>query len=273
MFENKTVWVTGASSGIGEALALAFAAKGARLVLSGRREEALAQVARQIGADQCMVLPFEATDLALLEEKVAAALAFTGAVDMLVNNAGISQRSLAIDTDFSVYRRIVEVDLLAPIALTQALLPHLLELEQSWIVNISSVAGKVGVPMRTAYCAAKHGLIGYGDALRAECAMHGLHLLTVAPGSVRTDVSRNALDGDGMARGVSDKAIDRGLEPEAVAARILEALEQDEREIVIARGMEEGLPGLRAESPEQAFDLMDRMVREGYAQQMDSGER
>ena len=129
--------------------------------------------------------------------------------------------------------------------------------------------GKVGVPMRTAYCAAKHGLVGYGDALRAECAMHGLHVLTVAPGSVRTNVSRNALSADGTKRGVSDRAIDQGLEPDAVAERILQALEQDEREIVIADGMEAGLPGLRAESPEQAFDLMARLVSEGYAKRMD----
>ena len=141
------------------------------------------------------------------------------------------------------------------------------------MVNISSVAGKVGVPMRTAYCAAKHGLVGYGDSLRAECAMHGLRLLTVAPGSVRTDVSRNALNGDGSRRGTSDKAIDQGLEPDGVAARILEALEKGEREIVIADGMEAGLPGLRAENSDQAFDLMDRMVRDGYAKRMASSER
>ena len=178
-------------------------------------------------------------------------------------------RSLALDTAFAVYQRIVDVDLLAPIALTQAVLPHLIAQERSWIVNISSVAGKVGVPMRTAYCAAKHGLVGYGDALRAECAIHGLHVLTVAPGSVRTNVSRNALSADGTKRGVSDRAIDQGLEPDAVAERILQALAQDEREIVIADGMEAGLPGLRAENPEQAFDLMARLVSEGYAKRMD----
>ena len=269
MFDGKTIWITGASSGIGRALARAFGAAGAKLVLSGRRADALSELADDIGADKCCVLPFETTDYDALPGKVDEAIGFTGAVDGLINNAGISQRSLAVDTDFAVYRRIVEVDLLAPIALTQALLPHLVEREASWIVNISSVAGKVGVPMRTAYCAAKHGLVGYGDALRAECAQHGLHLLTVAPGSVRTDVSRNALAGDGSRRGVSDKAIDEGLEPAEVADRILDALREGEREIVIADGMEAGLPGMRAESPDQVFDLMDRMVREGYAKRMD----
>lgn len=268
MFEGKTVWITGASSGIGAALAEAFAAQGSRIVLSGRREDALAAVAERIGGDRCHVLPFETTDYGSLEQQVAAAITFTGAVDVLVNNAGISQRSLALDTRFDVYRRIVEVDLLAPIALTQALLPHLVERTRSWVVNISSVAGKVGVPMRTAYCAAKHGLVGYGDALRAECAVHGLHVLTVAPGSVRTDVSRNALSGDGSRRGVSDKAIDEGLDPATVAARIVVALEDGEREVVIADGMEAGLPALRAESPDKAFDLMERLVSEGYAKRM-----
>ncbi|WP_420605967.1 SDR family NAD(P)-dependent oxidoreductase [Novosphingopyxis sp.] len=270
MFEGKTVWITGASSGIGAALAKAFADAGAKLVLSGRREDALAEVAGTVGAARCLVLPFETTDYDALSDKVEAALDLTGAVDVLVNNAGISQRSLAVDTDFDVYRRIVEVDLLAPIALTQRLLPHLIEREQSWVVNISSVAGKIGVPMRTAYCAAKHGLIGYGDALRAECAMHGLSLLTVAPGSVRTNVSRNALSGNGSRRGVSDKAIDEGLEPDAVAARIVEALEKGEREIVIADGREAELPSLRATSPDRVFDLMARLVSEGYAQRMEA---
>lgn len=271
MFKGKTVWITGASSGIGAALARAFAGAGAKLVLSGRREDALAVVANACGPENCLVLPFETTDYRALEIKVAAAIGFTGSIDILVNNAGNSQRSLAVDTDFEVSRRIVEVDLLAPIALTQKLLPHLIGRERSHIVNISSVAGKVGVPMRTAYCAAKHGLVGYGDALRAEGAMYGLNLLTVAPGSVRTDVSRNALNADGSRRGVSDKAIDEGLEPDFVAASILEAMEKGTREIVIADGMESGLPNLRATSPDQVFDLMERLVSEGYAKRMAEG--
>ena len=121
----------------------------------------------------------------------------------LVNNAGISQRSLAVDTDFAVYQQIVAVDLLAPIALTQQLLPRMIGAGGGQIIAISSVAGIAGVPLRSAYCAAKHGLIGYHDSVRAENEHLGLKVLVVAPGSVRTNVSRNALNADGSTRGES----------------------------------------------------------------------
>ncbi len=191
-----------------------------------------------------------------------------GRCDVLVNNAGISQRSPAIDTDLSVYQRIVDVDLLAPIALTQALLGHLVSNGHGQIVMISSVAGKAGIPMRTAYCAAKHGLIGYADALRSEVAGQGVKVLVVAPGSVRTNVSRNALNADGTVRGTSDAAIDNGIDPDIVATTIWDAVDAGKREIVIAEGMEAGIPVLRAQDPEKLFDMVEAMVADGYAQKI-----
>ncbi|MGL5840019.1 MAG: SDR family NAD(P)-dependent oxidoreductase [Sphingorhabdus sp.] len=264
---GKTAWITGASSGIGEALAREWLARGGRCVLSGRNVAALEAVAAQDPED-CLVLPFETTDYTALPALVEKAVGFSGRIDVLVNNAGISQRSLAIETDFSVYQRIINVDLLAPIALTQALLPHLLDRGNSGIVMLSSVAGKAGVPLRTAYCAAKHGLIGYADALRSEVAGQGVKVLVVAPGSVRTDVSRNALSGDGSIRGVSDKAIDNGLDPVQVAKTIWDALETDQREIVIAQGMEATIPNMRAQEPEKFFDMVEAMMAAGYAKKM-----
>lgn len=266
---GKTAWVTGASSGIGEALAKAFVADGGAAILSGRNVAELERVAAESGAPgRCLILPFDTLDFVALPAKVEAALAFRGAVDVLVNNAGISQRSLAIDTDFSVYDRIIGVDLLAPIALTQALLPHLLERGSGQLVMISSVAGKAGIPLRTAYCAAKHGLIGYSDALRSEVAGQGVKVLVVAPGSVRTNVSRNALNADGSARNVSDAAIDNGIDPESVAQMIWDAVAAGTREIVIADGMEANIPVLRANDPERLFDMVEAMVADGYAQKM-----
>lgn len=266
---GKTAWITGASSGIGEALAKAFVAAGGYAILSGRNVAELERVANDSGAaDHCLVLPFDTMDFASLPAMVEAAIAFCGGVDVLVNNAGISQRSLAIDTDFPVYEKIVGVDLLAPIALTQAILPHLLGRGSGQIVMISSVAGKAGVPMRTAYCAAKHGLIGYADALRSEVAGQGVKILVVAPGSVRTNVSRNALNADGSARGVSDAAIDNGIDPANVAEIIWSAVGEGKREIVIAEGMEANIPILRAQDPEKLFDLVEAMVANGYAQKV-----
>jgi dehydrogenase/reductase SDR family protein 7B len=266
---GKTAWITGASSGIGEALAKAFVAGGGSAVLSGRNVAELERVATESGApDRCFILPFDTMDFAALPDKVAAAIAFRDGIDVLVNNAGISQRSPAVDTDFSVYQRIIDVDLLAPVALTQALLSHMVARGSGQIVMISSVAGKAGIPMRTAYCAAKHGLIGYADALRSEVAGQGVKVLVVAPGSVRTNVSRNALNADGSVRGISDAAIDNGIDPDKVASLIWEAVLNGKREIVIAEGMEANIPVLRAQDPERLFDMVEAMVADGYAKKI-----
>lgn len=260
-------WVTGASSGIGAALARGLSARGVRLVLSGRNVAALEEVAKDCGAGT-MVLPFEATDFDALPRLVEEAWGWCGRIDGLVNNAGISQRSLAIDTDFSVYEKIIAVDLLAPIALTQQLLPRMVGAGGGQIVAISSVAGIAGVPLRSAYCAAKHGLIGYHDSVRAENEHLGLKVLVVAPGSVATNVSRNALNADGSVRGESDAAIDNGLSPETAAAQILDAVAQGKREIVVAEGPEAQIAALRRSDPDALFDRMSAMVQAGYAQQM-----
>ena len=271
MFEGKTWWITGASSGIGAALAEALAQVGAKLILSGRNENALKEVAERCAPD-ALVLPFEATDFAVIPLIVDQAWAWAarqgGGIDGLVNNAGISQRSLAVDTVFEVYQRLISVDLLAPIALTQALLPHMVARARGHIVAISSVAGIVGAPLRSAYSAAKHGLIGYHDSVRAEVAHQGLKVLVVAPGSVRTNVSKNALDATAHPRGVSDAAIDNGMAPDLAADRILAALAADKRELVLADGMEAEMARLRRANPDALFDLMAQLVAGGYAQQL-----
>lgn len=265
--QDQIWWVTGASSGIGAAIARGLAARGARLILSGRNVAALEEIAQDIGPGT-MILPFEATDYAALPRIVEEAWNWCGRIDGLVNNAGISQRSLAAETDFAVYEKIVAVDLLAPIALTQAVLPRMLGAGGGRIVAISSVAGIAGIPLRSAYCAAKHGLIGYHDSVRAENEHLGLQVLVVAPGSVRTNVSRNALGADGSARGTSDKAIDNGLSPDDAAAQILDALAAGQREIIVAEGMEAQIPVLRRGDPDALFDRMSAMVQAGYAAQM-----
>src|SRR4030095_2095843 len=218
-------------SGIGEGLTRALSARGARVILSGRNVAALDAVARDCGT--ALVLPFEPTDFERIPEIVERAWAWQGRVDGLVNNAGVSQRSLAVDTAFAVYQRLIGIDLLAPIALTQALLPKMVRAGGGRIVAISSVAGIVGAPLRSAYSAAKHGLIGYHDSLRAETAHLGVRVLVVAPGSVRTSVSKNALNAQAKARGVSDDAIDNGMDPQVAARRILDAISAGQRELIL----------------------------------------
>lgn len=249
-FADQTVWITGASSGIGAALAVAFAAEGARVILSGRRADALAAVAADCPGSRR--LAFDTTDFAALPGLVAAA----GAVNILVNNAGISQRSLALDTDFAVYRTVMEVDFFAPLRLTQLVLPAMVAARSGRIVNIASVAGKVGSPLRTGYCAAKHAMIGWSDALRAEIAQYGVGVHVVTPGFVRTSVATNAIQGDGSTRGRSDPDIEAGVSVEAAAATILDGIAADKREIRVGDGPEMGLVDLRGSDPDRLFDMM-----------------
>ena len=265
-YSGQTAWITGASSGIGEALARGLASRGARLVLSGRNVAELERVAGSCGGE-ALVLPFETTDYAALPDHVARAWDWRGGIDLLVNNAGISQRSLAEETEFAVYERIVAVDLLAPIALTQALLPRLVARKSGRLAFISSVAGKVGVPMRSAYCAAKFGLLGYADSLRGELSVHGIAVHGIVPGSIRTNVSRNALTSDGSARGFSDPAIESGIDPDAAAAEMLDAMAAGQREIVVAQGMEKQMAEL-TRTPDALFDQVAALVASGYAAQL-----
>ena len=265
-FLGQTVWITGASSGIGAALAREWAARGANLVLSGRDEGRLAKVAAECETGT-LLLPFDVRDEAAMQDATRQAWDWNGGVDVFVANAGVSQRSLAADTDMRVYREIIEIDLLAQIAAVQALLPDIIARGSGRLVFISSVAGKVGVPLRTAYCAAKHGLVGYADALRAELVPQGIEVHVVCPGSVATDVSRNALTADGSARGRSDKAIDEGIQPTDAAAEIVSAIVLGQREIMVTRGGERSL-GEARRTPDQIFDQVARMVRNGYIEKL-----
>ncbi|MEO1227976.1 MAG: SDR family NAD(P)-dependent oxidoreductase [Myxococcota bacterium] len=258
-FEGQNVWITGASSGIGEALAHAFAAEGAQLILSGRRLAALEDVAAELDAPS-LVLPFEVTDYPSLPEKVDTAWGWKGRVDILINNAGISQRSLALDTAPEVYRELIDIDLLAPIWLTQLQLPKMVSAGGGHIVAISSVAGRIGVPLRTAYCAAKHGLIGYMDALRAEAeTLHNIRVTNVLPGSVRTDVARNALTGDGSPRGRSDPNIEGGDDPNDCARAIVSAVAEGAPELIYAKGRELEVTELRHRNPNAFFEAIGQL--------------
>ncbi len=170
-------------------------------------------------------MPFEATDYAALPHIVRDAQAWLGGIDLLINNAGVSQRSLALDTDFSVYRHLMEVDFFAPLHLTQLVLPRMVERRSGQIAIISSVAGKAGVPLRTGYCAAKHACVGYFDALRSEVeAAYGIHVSVILPGSVKTAVAINAVRGDGSTFGRTDANIEGGMPADRAAGRILDGL-------------------------------------------------
>ncbi len=258
--QNETIWITGASSGIGKGLALALAKRGARLVLSGRNRAALDEVAADCPGAH--VEAFEATDLAALPAIVDRVQAATGGVTWLVNNAGISQRSLALDTDFSVYRTIMEVDFFAPVRLTQLVLPAMVAAGGGRIINNASVAGKVGSPLRTGYCSAKHALVGYSDALRAETTQYGIRVHVLTPGFVATGIGANALRGDGSVKGAGDDPVDAGISIHEAAEQIIAGVLADVPEIPVGRAgaAEMALLDLKRQDPARCFDLMASMA-------------
>ena len=254
--KDKTVWITGASSGIGAALAKTFSLAGANIILSGRRVDALEQVAKNLKT-KTKIIPFEVTDYESLAEHVDTAWNWNGRVDILINNAGITQRSLALHTQPQVYTDLINIDLIAPIWLTQLQLPKMVQAGGAHIVAISSVAGRIGAPLRTAYSAAKHGLIGYMDALRAETEVtHNIRVTNVLPGSVATNISRNAMTKDGSKRGKSDENIDNGDDPMDCASAILEAVKNNTRELLYAGDFENSFAEMRHSDPEKLFDMI-----------------
>ncbi|MEP2234408.1 MAG: SDR family NAD(P)-dependent oxidoreductase [Alteripontixanthobacter sp.] len=268
-YQGKTVWITGASSGIGEALAKEWAARGANIILSGRNENRLASIASQLDT-QVMVEPFDVRDYAALGAATRRAASWqSGGVDIAIANAGISQRSRALNTDMRVYQDIIDIDLTAQIAFSQGLIGHMADRGSGSLLFVSSIAGKVGVPMRTAYCAAKHGLLGYADALRAELSQSGVSVHNIVPGSIATNVSRNALGADGSERGRSDKHIDEGIPPGEAATTIIDAFEAGEREIIVARGAESAL-GEARRTPDAMFDQVAGMVAAGYMEMLEA---
>lgn len=230
---GKTIWLTGASSGIGEALAYALSEKDAKLVLSSRNREALENVKQKCRGmkEDIFVLPLDLSDLDSLPEKAREAEKIFGSIDALVNNGGVSQRAYAKNTDFSVDEALMKTNYFGTIALTKSVLPAMLTRRSGMLVVVSSVMGKFGAPLRSGYAASKHALQGYFDSLRAEVHDSNVKVLIVCPGYVRTNVSLNALKGDGRAHGKMDDGQKKGWSPEACAKSIVSAMEKEKREI------------------------------------------
>lgn len=224
--ENRVVWITGASSGIGEALAYHLSRLGYRLIISARRPELLKEVkSRCTYPDRVALLPLDLEQWETLAETTREALAFFGRVDVLVNNAGISQRSLIQETEMAVYDRLVRVNYLGTVALTKALLPHFLERGAGQFVTVTSLMGKFGSPLRSGYCGAKHALHGFFDVLRMEHGKDGIQVTMICPGFVNTQVARNALTADGRPQQQQDVATENGMDPARFAKKLWRAAE------------------------------------------------
>lgn len=235
--KNKVVWLTGASSGIGEAVAYALAKKNVRLILSARRTDELKRVSEQckaLGAE-AEVLSFDLAGVHILPQIAEKALAIYGRIDILINNGGVSQRSEALETSMEIDRRIMDVNYFSSVALTKALLPHMLQQGDGMIAVMSSFSGKFGWKQRTAYAASKFALQGFYESLRAELHAKNIKVLIISPARVNTEISMRALKKDGSPHGTNDPAQLKGLSVESVAKKIVRAIERDKKELMIAR--------------------------------------
>jgi short-subunit dehydrogenase len=238
-FKNKVVWITGASSGIGEALVYEFAKAGARLIISARRKDELDRVAGQSKSkfnSTIEALPLDLSQPNMLPLTVEAAVQIYGQIDILINNGGISQRSLAKDTMLEVDRKIMEINYFGTITLTKHLIPHFIARKQGHFVTITSVTGKIGTPYRTGYAASKHALHGFFNSLRAELwkESRSIYVTLICPGWTNTNLSLTALMGDGSPQNKKDDTHEHGLTPQQVARGTIRAIRNKKREVIIA---------------------------------------
>ena len=229
-FQNRVVWITGASSGIGEALAYEFAKQGASLILSARRNNELERVRAQC-TDPARVqnLSLDVADLDSIPRKTEQARALFGQIDVLINNAGISQRGRVVESEITALQRVFQVNFFGAVALTRAVLPEMLERRAGQIVAISSLAGKLPIPKYAAYCSSKHALNAYFDSLRGEVARKGVKVTIILPGFVQSDISKNSLDAQGNPRGKATLPT-TAMRADVAARKIVKATAQGKEE-------------------------------------------
>lgn len=235
-FKDKIVWITGASAGIGEALTYAFNNEGAKLILSARRLNELERVKKNCknnSDDNIFILELDLTDIQSFEQKTKAVIEKFGKIDILVNNGGVSQRALVKDTDYSVIKKIMDINFFGTAMLTKSVLPYLINQKSGNIVVMSSMAGKFGTQKRSAYAAAKHALQGFFECLSMEVFDDNIKVLVVNPGFIKTDISLNALTGNGTPLNTMDKGQENGMLPEILAKKILKAMRKGKRELIV----------------------------------------
>ena len=235
-FAGKIVWITGASSGIGEATAYRMSAEGASLILTSRNESALASVRERCiasGAPKAEVLPADLSQLENLEKLAESAWSLLGKIDIFFCNAGISQRSNTIDSQMEVIDKVMDVNYFAPVTITKALLPKMIAAGGGQIAVTTSIAGKFGFPLRCAYSSSKHALYGFFETVQAEYYNHNIRVTIVCPGRVQTRISFYALEKDGSLHGKMDAGQANGITPEKAARIITRAVYRKKREVLV----------------------------------------
>ena len=232
------VWITGASSGIGEACACRYAVQGARLVLtssSAERLEIVAAKCRELGASAVALLPYDLSATDGIDTLVENAWTEFNGIDIVMLNAGISQRTNVEDTSMDMVRKIMEINYFAPVAISKALLPKMVSAGGGKIAVTTSIAGKFGFPLRCGYSSSKFALYGFFETLQAEYYNAGIKVTIVCPGRVNTNISRYALDKGGKPHGVMDPGQAGGMSPEKAAQIITRAIATGKREVLVGR--------------------------------------
>lgn len=236
LHKDKIVFITGASSGIGKALSIEFVSQGAKVVIASRNIEQLRILEKQLGAENCLCVQLDMEQPQGFQNCVDNALARFGRIDILVNNAGVSQRSLVAETKLEVDRRLMEINFFGAVALTKIILPLMLQQGGGNICVLSSAAGKYGFWLRSSYSASKHALHGFFESLQIELKTRNIKVTMVCPGGVATNMSVNALSGDGSPHGNMDKLLEKGLKPEYVASKIVKAIYKGKFELYLGGG-------------------------------------
>lgn len=234
IMKDKIVIITGASSGIGKACAEKFGSAGARVVITGRNEKKLFQVAQSLTAQEIDNLPIVA-DVSIEEDNkkvVEATLNKYGRIDILINNAGISMRALFTDLELAVFKKVMDINFYGTVYATKYCLPYILVSKGS-IIGISSINGYRGTPARTAYTASKYAMQGFLESLRTEVMKRGVHVLVACPGFTSSNIRNSALLADGQPQGESPREEEKMMSAEEVAARILKATQQRKRDLVL----------------------------------------
>lgn len=231
---QKVIWITGASSGIGEALVYELSSRPVKLIISARRKEKLEAVkAKCNGRAEIEVLPLDLAKADELPGKADEALSMYSGVDVLVLNGGISQRDFAMNTSLDVSRYIMEVNYFSSLILTKAVVPSMIERGEGQIVPVSSLVGKFGTPFRSSYSASKHALHGYFDSLRAELYDQNISVTIVCPGFIKTELSLNAVLGSGEKNNTLDEAQAKGMPASIFARKMIRVIEKKKLEAYI----------------------------------------
>lgn len=235
MQNNKTIWITGASSGIGEACAYLFAKEKANLILTATREDKLKEVREKcisLGS-KCEILPYDLSDLENIDSLTDKAIAAFGKIDTVFLNAGISQRSKTLDTSFKVDEKIMDVNFFAPVKITKRLLPKMIENGIGTIAVTSSISGKFGFPLRSAYASSKFAVYGFFETVHAEYYDNNIRVVMVCPGRIKTNISYNALEADGRKHAKMDEGQNTGMSAEKAAMKIVKAINKRKPEVLV----------------------------------------